>query len=222
MKAKEFIPASKPRNFVAKNQQTAGAGAHKDKKKAEKQGDVKHKAKQYEEGVAEGLGKTIKRGMAGWGAFDKDKPADVVKRVKGQDTDTLKGLSNRGSTGKGSPAELQQKAISRELKKRGEQGVAEGGYGDRGFRGVGGARSRENDENDKIDAQIRAQNAQKAQYELSGKFWLKQKDTQQHISDEFVGKAAANAAALELLKQQPELKGNLVITAYGPGESPTA
>lgn len=54
MKAKDFIPASKPRNFVAKNQKTAGAGAHKDKKKAEKQGDVKHKAKQYEEGVAEG------------------------------------------------------------------------------------------------------------------------------------------------------------------------
>jgi hypothetical protein len=45
MKAKEFIPASKPRNFVAKNQKTAGAGAHKDKKKAEKQGDVKHKNK---------------------------------------------------------------------------------------------------------------------------------------------------------------------------------
>jgi hypothetical protein len=82
------------------------------------------------QGVAEGLGKTIKRGMAGWGAFDKDKPADVVKRVRGQDTDTLKGLSNRGSTGKGSPAELQQKAISRELKKRGEQGVAEGGFDD--------------------------------------------------------------------------------------------
>jgi hypothetical protein len=43
MKAKEFIPASKPRNFVAKNQKTAGAGAHKDKRKAEKHGDVKHK-----------------------------------------------------------------------------------------------------------------------------------------------------------------------------------
>jgi hypothetical protein len=43
MKAKEFIPPSKPRNFVAKNQKTAGAGAHKDKRKAEKQGDVKHK-----------------------------------------------------------------------------------------------------------------------------------------------------------------------------------
>lgn len=86
----------------------------------------RHLETQYKQGVAEGLGKTIKRGMAGWGAFDKDKPADVVKRVKGQDTDTLKGLSNRGSTGKGSPAELQQKAIERELKKRGEQGVAEG------------------------------------------------------------------------------------------------
>ena len=43
MKAKEFIPASKPRNFVVKNQKTAGAGAHKDMKRAEKQGDVKHK-----------------------------------------------------------------------------------------------------------------------------------------------------------------------------------
>ena len=53
MKAKEFIPATKPRNFVAKNQKTAGAGAHKDKKKAEKQGDVKHKNKMYDEGVAE-------------------------------------------------------------------------------------------------------------------------------------------------------------------------
>ena len=43
MKAKEFIPASKPRNFVAKNQKTAGSGRHKDTKHAEKQGDVKHK-----------------------------------------------------------------------------------------------------------------------------------------------------------------------------------
>jgi hypothetical protein len=76
-----------------------------------------------------------------------------------------------------------------------------------------------NDEgDDKIDARIRAEYEKKKEYEQSGKFWLKQKDTQEHISDSFVGKAAANAAALELLKQQPELKGNLVITAYGPDE----
>ena len=42
MKASEL---NKPRNFVAKNAKatTSGAGAHKDKKKAEKQGEVKHK-----------------------------------------------------------------------------------------------------------------------------------------------------------------------------------
>jgi hypothetical protein len=48
MKAKEFIielnKELKPRNFVAKHASLAGkAGQHKDKKKAEKQGDVKHK-----------------------------------------------------------------------------------------------------------------------------------------------------------------------------------
>ena len=59
MRAKDFVPTSKPRNFVAKNQKTAGAGAHKDKKRAEKQGDVKHKAKQYEEGVAEGSSESV-------------------------------------------------------------------------------------------------------------------------------------------------------------------
>jgi hypothetical protein len=89
---------------------------------------------------------------------------------------------------------------------------------ERGFRGVGGARGRENDENEKIDAMLAKQDQQRREYEQSGKFWLKTKDTQQHISDEFVGKAAANKAALELLKQKPELKGNLLITAYGPAE----
>jgi hypothetical protein len=41
----------KPRNFVAKNAiaTTSGAGAHKDKKKAAKQGDVKHKGKELAE-----------------------------------------------------------------------------------------------------------------------------------------------------------------------------
>ena len=52
MRAKDFIPASKTRNFVAKNSKTAGAGAHKDKKRAEKQGDVKHK-KPYKQDVSE-------------------------------------------------------------------------------------------------------------------------------------------------------------------------
>ena len=39
---------NKPRNFVAKNSKMGmgGAGAHKDKKKAQKQGDTKHKGKE--------------------------------------------------------------------------------------------------------------------------------------------------------------------------------
>lgn len=55
MKAKEFIPANKPRNFVAKNamKTTSGAGVHKDKKKAAKQGDVKHKNKEMAESTVE-------------------------------------------------------------------------------------------------------------------------------------------------------------------------
>jgi hypothetical protein len=40
---KNKVPATKPRNFVAKNAKMGGAGQHKDKKKAVKQGDQKHK-----------------------------------------------------------------------------------------------------------------------------------------------------------------------------------
>jgi hypothetical protein len=40
---KKTVPASTPRNFVAKNAKSSGAGAHKDKKKEAKQGNVKHK-----------------------------------------------------------------------------------------------------------------------------------------------------------------------------------
>lgn len=86
MKAKEFIPASKPRNFVAKNQKTAGAGAHKDKKKAEKQGDVKHKGKQFDEDVTEGYGRywcsTDKKWKTRKGPKQSRKTEDISERVR--------------------------------------------------------------------------------------------------------------------------------------------
>jgi hypothetical protein len=55
--------AVKPRNFVAKNAVQSGAGAHKDKKKAQKQGDVKHKAKEpaYESRLQAALDRRIIR-----------------------------------------------------------------------------------------------------------------------------------------------------------------
>jgi hypothetical protein len=69
MRATEFIidnieeklknVLTKPRNFVAKNamKTTSGAGAHRDKKKEQKQGDFKHK----NQGVAEGSYTTEKQ-----------------------------------------------------------------------------------------------------------------------------------------------------------------
>ena len=55
--AQEKKETPKPRNFVAKNAKMGGAGQHKDKKKAEKQGDVKHKNKDMD--MAEGSNDTI-------------------------------------------------------------------------------------------------------------------------------------------------------------------
>ena len=48
------VKPEKPRNFVAKNAINTGAGAHKDKKKAAKQGDVKHKNKEFTEAMTTG------------------------------------------------------------------------------------------------------------------------------------------------------------------------
>ena len=57
--AQEKKETPKPRNFVAKNAKMGGAGQHKDKKKAEKQGDVKHKKPLAESSYAEDLAKQV-------------------------------------------------------------------------------------------------------------------------------------------------------------------
>lgn len=49
MRAKDFIPPSKPRNPVVQQQQTSGAGKHRNRKKEQQQGYEKHKGK----GIAE-------------------------------------------------------------------------------------------------------------------------------------------------------------------------
>ena len=91
------------------------------------------------------------------------------------------------------------------------------GYkGDYGGAENWGRREREDDEHHEIDRQ---REQQLAQYNQTGKFWLKYKDSGKHISDQpYVGKAAANAAALLMIRSNPEVKGNLLITAYGPNE----
>lgn len=74
MKAKDFIPASKPRNPVVRQQQTSGAGAHKDKKRAAKQGDVKHKNKQFTEAAEVRTQQTIQKEIN-----ELDKRIDVIR-----------------------------------------------------------------------------------------------------------------------------------------------
>jgi len=88
------------------------------------------------QGVAEGsITKSIKRGLQGWGS-PQDKPADIVKRNKAYDDETVQRLRKAATgTGQGdyngkdkhSPAGLQKRVLDREIRKRGldKEGVAE-------------------------------------------------------------------------------------------------
>jgi hypothetical protein len=121
------IDASKPRNFVAKNAKTGGAGAHKDKKKAEKQGDVKHKNKDMD--MAEG----------------KD---DKIAQLKKDHDTAVHWSKNETSPQKREAARQKAEKIKRHLETQYKQGVAEVGMP---FRGVGGAFNRGDDERHDLD-----------------------------------------------------------------------
>ncbi len=76
--------APKPRNFVAKNATTSGAGAHKDKKKAEKQGDVKHKGKMLDLAEMEDILEKASRALCTSSTPDKDLGASNLASCKSQ------------------------------------------------------------------------------------------------------------------------------------------
>lgn len=57
------IPASKPRNPVVKNMKNTGTKQHTDKKKAVKQGNVKHKKDVYNEHLESLLRKELRKIM---------------------------------------------------------------------------------------------------------------------------------------------------------------
>ena len=104
------IDASKPRNFVAKNAKTGGAGAHKDKKKAEKQGDVKHKNKDMD--MAEG----------------KD---DKIAQLKKDHDTAVHWSKNEKSPQKREAARQKAEKIKAHLEKQYKQGVNESAKVDR-------------------------------------------------------------------------------------------
>ena len=92
------VEAPKPRNFVAKNAKTAGAGVHKDKKKAEKQGDVKHKKEKVPMDESEQLNeKAVSKAQQKFmgmvhAAKKGEKPAskEVAKTAKGMSAKAAK------------------------------------------------------------------------------------------------------------------------------------
>ena len=98
MRAKDIIPAEKPRNFVAKNamKTTSGAGQHTDKKQADKQGNVKHKGKEYAEGMAEGGGGGVRQ----WAnQVRKDHGADVKFRNRQEGSGAVDSIIAKNSQG---------------------------------------------------------------------------------------------------------------------------
>jgi hypothetical protein len=109
---KKSMP-SKPRNFVAKNAKMGGAGQHTDKKKSEKQGDVKHKKNltPMEDTLSELS--TEKLGQYKKSAAADAKKADAEGNYARGDK-RFKGI-NRATN----------KQFDNDLKKHGQQGVAE-------------------------------------------------------------------------------------------------
>lgn len=94
----------KPRNFVAKNAKMGGAGAHKDKKKAEKQGDTKHKNKSFD--MAEGK-------------------EDKIAQLKKDHATAVHWSQNERSPQKREAARRKAETIKAHLEKQYKQGVAE-------------------------------------------------------------------------------------------------
>ena len=119
----------KPRNFVAKNAKMGGAGAHKDKKKAEKQGDVKHK-KPFAESLDPLKRTQLIRFLAkemGWGISDLELAKDseliyMYKKVKAGEHPVDEG---------GHPDEKEDKALIRQMVKR--DALKKEGYGMNGY-----------------------------------------------------------------------------------------
>ena len=104
---KDKVPATTPRNFVAKNAKSSGAGAHKDKKKEQKQGVEKHKkpymeslrtkidqlkSKLAEQGVAEVSQQTL-QSYRKRAAKQKNDALDVADRPDTDDATWVKNMN---------------------------------------------------------------------------------------------------------------------------------
>ena len=92
--SKDKVPASTPRNFVAKNAKTGGAGAHKDKKKEQKQGNAKHK-KPYMEDLKDRLD-NLKSKLAEGEFWGNNKMANAANQASSS-TATVRNKDEKGT-----------------------------------------------------------------------------------------------------------------------------
>jgi hypothetical protein len=119
---KDKVPATTPRNFVAKNAKTSGAGAHKDKKKEQKQGAEKHK-KPYMESLRTKIDQ-LKSRLAEQGVAEgKD---DKIAQLKKDHDTAVHWSKNEKSPQKREAARQKAEKIKRHLDTQYKQGVAEG------------------------------------------------------------------------------------------------
>jgi hypothetical protein len=240
LEAKNKTEPVKPRNFVAKNAINTGAGAHKDKKKAAKQGDVKHKSKVMAEGAMDELHADLS---------DKyNELAPSIKKYKDEDGadrlyDELKAIANEHNAGR----EFRRMCDSAQHRAHmdydtnpghfknwfwylpfanDDQGIGEAGYRDRrdsyqrdydhSTAGMGKRQSyayqQDGGANDEgdDDSFLRAQ-----QEKEQGPWYLKVNGkilTSQGQPKVFDMKKGANNYALAILKNKPELQGKIFLT----------
>lgn len=140
MRAKDFIPPSKPRNLVAKNSPTSGAGRHKDssKKKDQEQGKVKHKKDLVpmegwsDKYVAQRTGRprtpySVYIKGKKWKDFENDDHAEAVAnklkakfKADGRDPETITIAPTEIITGEATALEKFRKAAAEREKKHGD------------------------------------------------------------------------------------------------------
>jgi len=112
--------SSKPRNFVSKNAKMGGAGAHKNKKKAEKQGDFKHKKQGVEEGSMDD--------GAIWNRYGHYNAQDLIgefPNLSPKDAQTIVNFAEYGWTNGPNRQEYRDQVVQRVKAAMGQQGVAE-------------------------------------------------------------------------------------------------
>jgi hypothetical protein len=122
---KDKVPATTPRNFVAKNAKTSGAGAHKDKKKEQKQGAEKHK-KPYMESLRTKIDQ-LKLKLAEQGVAEGSEDLASLRAKANEISNRIDAIvKGGGRVGLDDPLSRQLKAIRSKIQQAKKQGVAEG------------------------------------------------------------------------------------------------